>query len=67
MCWLVEQPLDWLKWVNQPQTQAELDTLRQSVFKGKPFGDARWQQSMTQILGLQSSYRQPGRPKKGDE
>jgi putative transposase len=62
--WPVEQPMDWLTWVNEPQTDSELEALRVSVNKGRPFGEKRWQDSATLALGLQSSYREAGRPKK---
>ena len=62
--WPVEQPMDWLQWVNRPQTQTELDELRTSVRKGRPFGESSWQQSTTRELGLESSHRPTGRPKK---
>jgi putative transposase len=59
--------MDWLTWVNEPQTQTELEAVRQAVSKGRPFGDDRWQQAMTQTLGLQSSYRSAGRPRHPSE
>jgi putative transposase len=62
--WPVEQPMDWLAWVNEPQTQTEIDALRQSIHKGRPFGDSQWQEATAQSLGLHSSLRKPGRPKK---
>jgi putative transposase len=62
--WPVEQPIDWLTWVNQPQTQSEVEAQRRSVHKGKPFGDSQWQDSTTKALGLESSHRKPGRPKR---
>ena len=62
--WPVEQQQDWLTWINEPQTQAELDALRKSVTKGRPFGDDAWQQRTTARLGLESSYRVAGRPKR---
>ena len=62
--WPVEQSLDWPTWVNRPQTQSELDEIRLSVTKGKPFGEIRWQQSMIRKLGLESSLRPAGRPRK---
>jgi putative transposase len=65
--WPVGQPTDWLTWVNEPQTQPELDALRQSVRKGKPYGDEKWRQSTTRKLGLESSHRPTGRPKKGSK
>src|SRR6516225_2739131 len=33
---------DWLRLVNQPQTEAELAALRQSVARGRPYGSERW-------------------------
>ena len=29
---------DWLRWVNEPQTESELKALRQSISRGRPFG-----------------------------
>jgi putative transposase len=62
--WPVPRPAGWLKWVNAAQTPAELEALRLSIRKGKPFGDEKWQKSVTARLGLESSHRPPGRPKK---
>ncbi len=62
--WPVERPRDWLDWVNAPQTEAELAALRASVEKGRPFGAATWEQRMVKRLGLESSQRRTGRPKK---
>ncbi len=62
--WPVDPPANYLRWLEQPQTQKELESLRLSVTKGKPFGDEKWQKSTTKRLGLQSSYREAGRPKK---
>jgi putative transposase len=62
--WPVEQPLDWLTWVNQPQSESELEALRLSVLKGKPYGGEKWKKRTTEALGLESSHRPTGRPKK---
>jgi hypothetical protein len=67
--WPVEEPGDWLKWINPPQTDGEVLAgevlaLRKAIEKGRPFGDSKWQRSMVRRLGLQSSLRKPGRPKK---
>jgi hypothetical protein len=38
-------PFCWPKWarlVNQPQTQAELEKLRASVQRGRPYGEDAW-------------------------
>ena len=40
--WPVGCPADWAAVVNAPQTQAEVDALRQAMAKGAPFGDDSW-------------------------
>jgi len=62
--WPVQQPMDWLTWVNEPQSEKELEALRNAIAKGRPFGDEKWQASTTESLGLQSSHRRTGRPTK---
>jgi len=62
--WPVERPIDWLTWVNTAQTQQELELLRLSVNKGRPFGNDAWQKTMARKLDLASSFREAGRPKK---
>jgi putative transposase len=60
--WPVDYPVDWLKWVQEPQTDSEIADLRLSIAKGRPFGDRQWQNLTTERLGLHSSYRRRGRP-----
>lgn len=62
--WPVERPRDWLQWVNEPQTKKELEALRLSVDRGRPFGQEKWCEATTRRLGLESSCRKTGRPKK---
>jgi len=45
-----------------PQTEAELESLRRSVTRSAPFGDASWQQRTAKRLNLQSTLRPRGRP-----
>jgi putative transposase len=63
--WPVEMPARWTTMVNQPQTEAELSALRRSRDRGQPYGDDRWVQRTAKALGIESSLRAPGRPKKG--
>jgi putative transposase len=58
---------DWLRWVNEPLTQAERAALHTSIARGRPFGSERWQQKTSKRLGLESSLRPRGRPKKGSK
>jgi hypothetical protein len=47
-----------------PQTEAELAALRRSVHRGCPFGESAWCDRMVRRLGLESTLRPQGRPKK---
>ncbi len=61
--WPVERPRNWVTYVNRRQTTAELDTLRVSVQRGRPFGDDRWVKRMATRFGMESTLRPRGRPK----
>jgi putative transposase len=62
--WPVPLPRDWTALVNEPQTEAELRAVRQSVTRGTPYGSPIWQHNTARRLGLQATLRSPGRPKK---
>ena len=55
---------DWLEVVNEPLTGPELEAVRTCCAKNRPFGSREWQQKMAEKLGLQSSLRGRGRPRK---
>jgi len=60
--WPVDKPARWLDWINQPQTAAELETIRISVQRGRPYGSGNWVQSMARRLNLEKTLRPTGRP-----
>ena len=60
--WPVPAPEDWLPWVNRAQTARELEALRTSAQRGRPFGNDRWQMQTARQLQLQSTFRPRGRP-----
>jgi putative transposase len=60
----VPRPEPWLEWVHQPVTAAEVEALRRCVHRGAPFGSLGWVKGTAQRLGLESSLRPRGRPKK---
>ncbi|HEY7120023.1 MAG TPA: transposase [Tepidisphaeraceae bacterium] len=62
--WPVPMRRDWSDWVNRPQTAAEEQAVRTSIARNRPFGDAAWQGAMARQLGLESSLRPKGRPRK---
>ena len=61
--WPVDVPRDWPAWVDRPETTAELESLRQSVKRGRPFGSERWQKRTAAKLELESTLRPRGRPR----
>ena len=61
----VTKPADWLRLVDQPQPDDEVAALRRCSFKCAPFGSDLWVLDVAAELGLISSLRGPGRPKRG--
>jgi putative transposase len=62
--WPVDRPQRWLQWVNRAQTAAEVEAIRASVTRSRPYGSGPWVQRTAVRLGLESSLRRPGRPRK---
>ena len=66
--WLREGPIPrpqgWIEWVNQLQTEKELDALRRSVVRGAPFGQEDWARQTAVRLGLEFTINPRGRPRK---
>ena len=62
--WPLKEPEDWTQHVNQPQTEAELEAIRRCVQRGRPFGSEAWVQATAASLGLASTLRSRGRPKR---
>jgi putative transposase len=62
--WSVSRGRKWIEYVNDAETEAELQALRRSVQRGTPFGTTVWQLRTAKRLGLESSLRDPGRPRK---
>jgi putative transposase len=65
--WPFERPSDWLVRVRRALTKKELDAVRISVVRGRPFGRERWQQRIAKRLGLESTFRTRGRPRKTEK
>ncbi len=62
--WPLPRPRNWVDIVNQPQSDAELQSLRKSVQRGTPFGSSQWQVRTANRLGLEWTIRPRGRPRK---
>jgi putative transposase len=59
---IVELPDDYLTWVND--SEEGIDTIRQSVNKGTPYGSDNWKLDMIEQHDLHTTITKPGRPKK---
>jgi putative transposase len=57
---------DWIEWVNRPQTEGELASLRACAARGQPFGDESWVNQIATRLDLSTTLRPRGRPRSGD-
>lgn len=60
----LELPKDWENYVNEPITAKELERIRQSVIRQAPYGDDSWKLKLSKDLGLESTIRPIGRPRK---
>ena len=65
--WPIEIPKDYLQFIHEPQTASELEYIRHSVIKSKPFGDVEWVKKISTTLGLEQTLHAPGRPKKNGD
>lgn len=63
--WPVSTPRGYATLLNTPQSQAEIDAVRQSITRGNPFGSELWNEEMIEQFGLEATVRSRGRPRKG--
>ncbi len=52
--------------VNKPPTEKEAKAIQQCIKRGSPFGDPTWATQSAARLGLESTMRPRGRPRKED-
>ena len=62
--WPVRRSPGWLEHVNKALSESELKALRQSVTRGNPYGNDHWSNRIIRKLGLESTIRPRGRPRK---
>ena len=65
--WPVTCPRNWLELINQADPEGELEGLRNSVNRGRPYGSEMWAAETIATLGLESTVRPRGRPRKEGE
>jgi putative transposase len=69
MLWTGDPPVrsqNWQARVNEPLSASDLQRLRHSVSRGRPFGDESWTATTAERLGLGSCLRPRGRPRKDE-
>ena len=62
--WPVQRPDDWVRIVNRTQPDDELRRLHVSIKRDRSFGGPTWLARAVKRLGLESSLRPRGRPRK---
>jgi putative transposase len=60
----LELPNWWTQFVNQPMTAAELEAIRTSVNRQRPFGDPEWVREQAREASLDQSLVDVGRPRR---
>jgi len=58
----MERPKDWIEFVNGSERETELENLRSSAHRGRPFGNEDWVIKVAKQLGLESTVNSRGRP-----
>jgi putative transposase len=62
--WPVERPPDWTTRINRPSGAADEEDVQRSIRRGQPYGSPSWQAQTAARLGLESTFRNRGRPRK---
>jgi putative transposase len=62
--WPISRKRGWTQHVNTPTSEKEQIALQRSIQRGSPFGNASWSTKKIKELGLQSTVKPRGRPKK---
>jgi putative transposase len=60
--WPLPRPEDWSQWVEARWGEEELNLVRTSLDRGRPFGQDAWVDATAKRLGLELTLRPRGRP-----
>jgi len=61
--WPIPRSRQWRSHVNKPQTEEEVEAIRRSLTRGRPFGSDKWVTQTAARLQLRHTLRLRGRPK----
>jgi len=62
--WPIARPANWERWVNEPQTESEIDAIGECVRRSRPYGGREWTGRVARKLDMQWTLRPRGRPRK---
>lgn len=62
--WPIPEPPRWVRTVNAAMNDRELEAVRGSIDRGRPFGSERWISRTADALGLDHTFRPRGRPRR---
>jgi putative transposase len=62
--WPIPRLPNWNWRVNEPLSEKELNAVRTSIDRGRPFGDDEWTEEMAETHGVWFTLRPIGRPRK---
>jgi putative transposase len=62
--WPVERPDDWVQTVNRPMSAREIERIKTSIVRNRPFGSEAWITKTAQRLDLKHTLGNEGRPRK---
>jgi putative transposase len=58
--WPVAKPMEWLRYLNEAQSEGELESIRHCVASGRPYGGNEWVKQTARTLGLEAALRGRG-------
>jgi putative transposase len=61
--WPMERRSNWVRLVNEPMTEKEVESLRTCMARNRPYGNEAWQNERAKQMGLSHTLRSEGRPK----
>jgi putative transposase len=62
----IDLPENWDKYINEPLGQNEIEEVRRSVNRQAPYGSLGWQKKIAREIGVESTLRSRGRPRKNN-
>ena len=65
--WPLPRPMRWRDYVNQVQSESEVDAIRASVKRGIPHGTDSWITQSAVRLHLEHTLRSRGRPRQSEQ